>query len=418
MSTITSPELKLPIEAQTAKGALPDLTELLDYYKPTMAQLAYAKEPGAVVTFSLHNRGPEQLSEFVAPPELAARLEALRRFGWNETELRYLGSLSLSDGQAVFNEQFLQYLEDMELPEAEVGLNQKGDLAVETTGEWPAVTFWETAVLAEVNEIYFENYLMAHNLDPFEVYEEGDRRLSEKIDILKSHPQIKFADFGTRRHFSSRWQSHVIERLAAECPDNLVGTSNVGLARKFGLKPIGTFAHEMPMVYAGLAESRGQNIAGSHNKFLDDWYRLYGHDYSIALTDTFGSDFFFSDFSPEQAELWKGVRHDSGDAYDFGEKVIEFYAQNSIDPRTKTVVFSDGLDIGDIVSLQENFQSRINVLFGWGTSLTNDLGIKALNIVMKATRVNGVGTVKLSDDPGKYTGSPSQINKYKEVFGV
>lgn len=276
--------------------------------------------------------------------------------------------------------------------------------------------------MSELNEAYFEGYLQAHELNPLDVYDEGDRRLSEKIAILQANPHIKFADFGTRRHFSLRWQKHVVERLVEECPENIVGTSNVALAESIGIKPIGTFAHEMPMVYAGLADARGDDIGASHNRFLQDWFTRYGEDYSIALTDTFKTDFFFSDFTAEQAEAWRGVRQDSGDPYEFGEHLIQFYEAREINPLTKTAVFSDGLDIKTIVALQEHFQGRINVLFGWGTTLTNDLGIKPLNVVMKATHVMIPGseleadTVKLSDNAGKHTGPANLVKEYEEHY--
>jgi nicotinate phosphoribosyltransferase len=240
--------------------------------------------------------------------------------------------------------------------------------------------------------------------------------LSEKIAILQQNPNIKFADFGTRRHFSLRWQKYVLERLIKECPENIVGTSNVALARSLDIRPIGTFAHETLMVYAGLADERGEDIRASHNKFLYDWFDFYGEDLSIALTDTFGSEFFLADFTPEQARKWRGMRHDSGDPYKFGEDVIKFYENLDIDPTVKTIVFSDGLDIDTIVELHKHFEGRVRLLFGWGTTLTNDLGLPALNIVMKATKVNGIETVKLSDNTGKHTGSEEQIRRYENVF--
>ena len=275
--------------------------------------------------------------------------------------------------------------------------------------------------MSEVNEEYFEGYLRANNLDPFEVYDEGDRRLSEKIEILKANPDIKFADFGTRRHFSLRWHKHVLDRLKTEVPNNFLGTSNVEMSNGLGMKPIGTFAHEMPMVYAGLADARGENIRASHNKFLQAWFARYGKEGSTALTDTFGTEFFFEDFTVEQAREWNGLRHDSGDPFEFGEKAIAYYEQNGVDPTTKTIVFSDGLDINQIVEIKNYFGDRVNVVFGWGTTLTNDLGIKALNVVMKATHVLDVeaqveaDTVKLSDNKGKHTGPLAKVVLYQTV---
>lgn len=412
-------------ESSVAHGPLYEAGELsagLDYYKPTMSQLAFEQEPEAAVTFTFKNRGDQRLLDYVNPNVLQARFEQIRSRGWQPTELDYLSGLRDSADQPVFDATYLTYLRDNSLPPVTIGYDkERDDITLETTGPWALATFWETIVMSETNEAYFESYLLAHNLNPLDVYNEGDRRLDEKIAILRANPDIKFADFGTRRHFSLRWQEHVLERLLAECPDNMVGTSNVALAKKYGTRPIGTFAHEMPMAYAGLADAREQNVRASHNRFLRDWYNRYGYDLSTALTDTFGTDFFFSDFTSEQAATWRGVRHDSGDPYEFGERLISFYTANGVDPTTKTVVFSDGLDIGQIVNLQRHFCGRINTLFGWGTTLTNDLGIKPLNVVMKLTHVRlpdgrQAETVKLSDNPGKHTGPTQLVNKYQNDY--
>lgn len=397
------------------------LSSGLDYYKPTMSQVLYEQQPGVETTFTLKNRSTEILTTYVPPAVLQSRLDTIQERGWQPTELDFFSQQRAATGEPLFNPDFIDYLATNALPRPIVGTNpETGELTVQVSGEAAINTFWETVVMGEINELYFENYVTDHGLDLLAIYDEGDRRLSDKIAVLQSRPDIKFADFGTRRHFSLRWQRHVVQRLQAECPDNLIGTSNVGLAQTLGLKPIGTFAHEMPMVYAGLAEARGDSLRASHQQFFDDWFSRYGADLSIALTDTFTSDFFFNDFTTEQATAWNGVRHDSGDAIEFGERVIAFYEANAIDPQTKTIVFSDGLDIDNIVALQDHFSGRIKTTYGWGTTLTNDLGIPALNIVMKVTHVRDgqleADTVKLSDNPGKHTGPSDLIERYRHEF--
>lgn len=399
------------------------LTNGLDFYKVTMGQVAYEQEPLTEVTFTFKNRGEQRLADYVPVETLNARFETLRARGWNDTELGHLEGLHNSQGERIFSDDYLAYLKDAELPEVAVSIDpETDDLAIETTGPWAMSTFWETVVMSEVNEVYFENFVRTHGLDIMDLYNEGQGRLEDKMAVLRANPDIKIAEFGTRRHFSLKWQNHVVAELAEHCPDNLVGTSNVALAREHGLKPIGTFAHEMPMVYAALADARGEDIRASHQHFLNEWYERYGEDLSIALTDTFGTDFFFADFTQTQAAEWRGTRHDSGDPFVFGERLIEFYGQKGIDARTKTVVFSDGLDIDQIVALQERFGDRMNVMFGWGTTLTNDLGLPALNIVMKATHVRDAQTdatattVKLSDNAGKHTGPRTQVTRYQEIF--
>jgi len=390
------------------------LSQGLDYYKATMSQLEFERHPDAEVTFELKNRAANLLSEYVTPEELSDRLETLQK-GWQPEELAYLASLQNQDGTAQFSEAYLDYLADTPLPPVDVHLDERGDIAARTSGEWPLVTFWETVVMSELNELYFDNKLAAEGSSLEALYAEGDRRLDAKIALLKTRPDIKFADFGTRRRFSYHWQKHVVERVARELPDNFIGTSNIYLAHELNLAPIGTYAHELPMVYVALAEKEGRNPLEGHAEMLRDWQEVYRGDLSTALTDTFTSDFFFADFSQERAEQWKGLRHDSGDPIAFGEQVIAFYEAHDIDPLEKTIVFSDGLDLRTIITLADYFKGRIKALFGWGTTLTNDLGVKANNIVMKAVSAEGVGTVKLSDDEGKHTGEARTIAHYQHA---
>ncbi len=398
------------------------ITAGLDYYKPTMSQLAFEQHPDTEVTFTFKNRGEQRLLDYIDPFELQAQFDRIQQNGFTETELDYLAGLTRGDNTPMFSQDYLRSLANKDLPRVEI-TTEDDDLAFQTTGEWSMVTFWETVVMSKVNEAYFEGMVRTEGLDVMAMYDEGQRRLEEKMAILRDNPDIKFADFGTRRHFSLRWQDHVISELLENCPDNFIGTSNVALANKYNVRPIGTFAHEMPMTYAGIADATGQDIRAAHNLMLRDWYDQYDEDLSIALTDTFGSDFFFTDFTPEQAKDWRGLRHDSGDPYEFAEKAIAFYKANDVDPATKTIVFSDGLDIDEIVKLHNCFKDKVNVLFGWGTTLTNDLGIKALNIVMKATHVrlpNGeeADLVKLSDNAGKHTGPEEKVQEYQITYAA
>lgn len=422
METLATPEY-----TGVQYGPLPEegtLTTGLDHYKLTMGQVQFERNPDAEVTFTFKNRGKQRLADYIEPEVLQARLDALQERSWTPDELSYFRSLRNDQDEQLFSDEFVDYLGSNRIPDVTVRFDEElDDLAIESTGEWPLVTHWETVVMSEVNEAYFESYIQAHGLDLMEIYDEGDRRLSEKIAVLQSRPDIKFADFGSRRHFSYRWQKHVDERLRAECPDNLIGTSNLALARTLEIKPSGTFAHEMYMVYCGIADALGKDVRAAHGQVLDDWYETYGEEYSVALTDTYGSDFFFTDFTEEQAREYRATRHDSGDPFEYAEKVIQFYEQKGIDPTTKTIVFSDGLDLDTIVKLQDYFAGRINTVYGWGTTLTNDLGLEVLNIVMKATQVRVLGEyvaklVKLSDNPGKHTGPEDKVEEYQETFHV
>jgi nicotinate phosphoribosyltransferase len=205
--------------------------------------------------------------------------------------------------------------------------------------------------------------------------------------------------------------------LAQEMPGQMLGTSNTAMAMQYGLLPIGTLAHEMYMVLAGVMAQSEDTIRASHNRVLQEWWEEYGWGLSIALTDTYGSDFFFRDMTAEQARAWKGLRQDSGDPIAFGEKAIAFYERHGIDPCEKLIVFSDGLDLGTIVKLADHFAGRIRVSFGWGTNLTNDVGFEALSLVIKVIEVNGYRTVKLSDNLAKATGEAADIERFKRIFG-
>lgn len=419
--TETIPESQVTTTTDLAQTR--PLSASLDYYKPTMSQLAWAKEPDAEVTFTFHNRGKQRILDYVDPTALQVRFNEIGTRGWTQPELENLARHTDSRGKQRFAPEYLQYLGEHALPPVAVRVDDvTDDIVIETTGAWPLVTFWETTVMSEVTEAYGDGYIEANGFDKEAVLAEGDRRLDGKIAVMREHPDMKVAEFGTRRRFALGWQQHVFERMLAECPDNIVGTSNVALAETTGTRPIGTFAHEMPMVYAALADARGEDIRGSHQQFLNDWHEQYGPDLSIALTDTFGTKFFFEDFTPDQAREWRGLRQDSGEAREFGRRAIEFYEQNGIDPATKQVMFTDGLTFPGAAELHREFHEAVIDGYGIGTQGTNDLGIPALNIVMKATRVhdartgNSAGTVKLSDNAGKHTGSPEDIARYQQIF--
>jgi nicotinate phosphoribosyltransferase len=390
------------------------LSDGLDFYKLTMGQVALERYPDAEVTFTMKNRaGDYPLARYVDTDVLRARFKTIIEKGFQPEEIAYLAGLQTQQGEARFDEQYLEHLANLTLTDVDIRIDEStNDLAVSAKGPWANVSLWETVVMSEVNEHYYRALLKEQGVSIDEAWAEGNRRLDEKIAILHDRPDIKFADFGTRRRFSADWQSHVIGRLKEELPDNLIGTSNPWFAYKYGIAPIGTYAHEMPMVYGALADKEGKNPLNGHSLMMREWFDRYDKDLSIALTDTFTSDFFFDDFTPEQAKDWRGLRHDSGDPFTFGEQVIDFYEQNEVDPRQKTLIFSDGLDIDMIIRLADRFMGRINVVFGWGTSLMNDLGFRANNFVMKATNVDGVDTVKLSDNEGKHTGPQTQVERY------
>ncbi len=384
----------------------------IDFYKITMAQFAWVYRRSVVVGYGYKNRTTGiRVADFVPVEELCEQLEHTRTLRFTEAEIDYLRSL-----EGLFDEDFLDFFREVRLPEISLRVVD-GQFAIETEGKWSEAIFWETIILSIVNELYYRNLLAREGKTIQDLYPEGMRRLGVKKAKLKANPRVRFTEFGTRRRACREWQRNVTEDLANEVPTQLLGTSNVHLARTLHLDPFGTCAHEDDMVYGALAGDDDEMLRASHKQMLEDWWSLYGERLAVALTDTFGSDFFFEDFTREQACNWRGMRQDSGNPYEFGEREIAFYQIFGIDPKTKLLLPSDGLDVDLMIGLTNRFADRINIVHGWGTNLTNDLGLDPISHVVKAISANGVHTVKLSDNLAKATGDPKDIARYKRVFG-
>lgn len=398
---------------------MPIINSLLDidFYKLTMAQFAWLYHPTAEVKYALTNRTKSVgLADFISVEEVRRELEHVLTLHFSENELDFLrGSKHIPVG--LFCEDFLKFLGNMRLPVPTVRV-KGSELQVEVVGPWPSAMFWETIILGIVSKFYGSAVLRKKNINLLAAYAEGLRRLDEKGAILQANPDVRFVDFGTRRRFSGEWQRIVVERLLRQVPGQLLGTSNVLLAKDLGIPPRGTYAHELDMVYAAIYQADDEEVLRSHQWVLEDWYTLYGEPLSIALTDTFGSEFFFNDFTAEQARKWRGYRQDSGNPFALGERAIAFLENLGIDPTQKSVFFSDALDVHKMVALTNRFSGRIEHPFGPGTNFTNDLGyVDPLSLVVKAVEANGRGTVKLSDNLAKATGSPEDIERFKGIFG-
>lgn len=391
----------------------------IDFYKFTMGQLVLKLHREVKVKFAFKNRTKKvKLASVISFDDLASELESIRKLRFNNSELHYLRGTN-EYGERLFSEEYLGFLKNLELPNYKLA-DKDGELMLEFSGPWPSVIYWETLALAIVNELYYQS--LTYKFSRFEkesLYAAGKLRLLEKIKILKENPDITFIDFGTRRRFSRDWQDYVVGVLAEEFRETQFrGTSNVYLAMKYGIVPMGTAAHELFMVAAGAASKNGDvAIRDSQMNVLREWWQMYGRGLSIALTDTFGTDTFFSSVTKDDAHNWKGLRHDSGDPIEFGEKAIRFYEKHGVDSSQKLIVFSDGLDIEAIVKIHKYFKGRINTTFGWGTNLTNDLGFPAVSLVVKPVEADGIGLVKLSDNLAKAIGRPEDIECYKRIFG-
>jgi nicotinate phosphoribosyltransferase len=369
------------------------------------------------VRYAFKNRtAGVRLAQYIDAAELRHELDHVRTLHLNPSELHYLRGTN-EYGAGLFSEDYLQFLKELRLPPYTLEYVD-GTYALEFSGVWAEAIYWETMALSIINELYYRACM--ERLSAFErdtVFATGTLRLAEKIQTLRARPDITLSDFGTRRRFSRSWQAYVIRMLAQEMPGQMLGTSNTALAMQYGLLPVGTLAHEMYMVLAGVMAQSDDTIRASHNRVLREWWEEYGWGLSIALTDNYGTDFFFCDMTAAQARAWKGLRQDSGDPMAFGERAIAFYERHGIDPRDKLIVFSDGLDLGTIVKLADHFAGRIRVSFGWGTNLTNDVGFEALSLVIKVIEACGHPTVKLSDNLAKATGEAPDIERFKRIFG-
>jgi len=387
-----------------------------DFYKFTMGQVVFKEFRNVPVRYAFHFRTKGiNLADFIIERELRQELDHVMTLNFNNSDLHYLRGTN-EYSERMFYEDYLDFLRILRLPD--YSLKFENGLQLEFKGPWPSTIYWETYALSIISELYYRALLK--KMSRFErdlVFAEGKIRLNKKIQILKGIPDITISDFATRRRFARRWQEYAITTLAEEMPSSqFLGTSNVKLAMDYGLLPMGTSAHEMYMGMSGIMHADNEDIRQSHNATMRLWYKHYGHGLSIALADNYGSDFFFRDMSQKQAEQWKGVRQDSGDPVAFGEKTIRFYERYNINPREKLIVFSDGLDVPTMVKLYNTFHNRIQITFGWGTNLSNDLGLAPISMVVKLVESNGHGTVKLSDNIAKAIGKPEDIERFKRIF--
>ena len=390
-----------------------------DFYKFTMGLLVFLKYKDVPVRYAFKNRTTSVLLvEYIDEGELREQLDACRQLRFNKSELHYLRGTN-EYGQRMFTEEYLEFLASLQLPDYQLE-EVHGQYRLEFAGSWTEAIYWETLALSVVNELYFRNRIKQAGLSAFEqevMYAKARIKLADKIALLRKYPDITITDFGTRRRFSRDWQYYVIEVLKAELGPQFLGTSNIKAAMDQALLPMGTSAHEMYMVMSSIMNQSDDDIRASHGQTLSDWWDLYGWGLSVALTDTYGTDFFFRDFNSIQARRWKGLRHDSGDPIVFGEKAIAFYQSQDIDQQEKLLIFSDGLDVQTIIKIADHFRGRIKVSFGWGTNLTNDLLFKPLSLVVKVAEANGHGTVKLSDNLAKAMGDPNNVERFKRIFG-
>ena len=381
-----------------------------DLYKFTMMQCVLHQFPGAEVSYRFRCRTPGvDLSPYA--DEIRDEVMHLCTLTIKDAELAYLGGLRF------IKSDFVDFLSLFHLKDKYIRVTKDPacdfGLSIEITGPWLHTILFEIPILAIVNEVYFRH------IAPVPDEAEGMRRLRAKIALLKNEPDnadLRVSDFGTRRRFSRAWQEKVVRVLIDELGSPIFsGTSNVDLARRYGLVSIGTMAHE----YLQACQALGPRLRDSQVFGFEMWAKEYRGDLGIALSDVYGIEPFLKDFDMYFCKLFDGARHDSGDPFVWGERMIEHYRANKCDPRGKSLVFSDGLTVPRIIELYRRFHRRIGIGFGIGTNLMNDLGPQPLNIVVKMVRANGQPVAKISDNPVKgMCDDPTYLAYLRQVFGM
>lgn len=386
--------------------AIEHLTDT-DLYKFTMMQTVLHNFPGAIVEYHFRCR-TENAGLVNDIKRIEEEIDHICSLTFREDELSYLGTLRYMKSD------FVDFLRNFKLQRKYVTVKpsivRPDSVDIIVKGPWVQTILFEIYILAIINQIHYEH------LNTEELYVEGRKRLQKKIEIIKSHPnseKLSFSDFGTRRRFNGEWHFEVVKTLKEELPESFTGTSNVWMAKELGLTPIGTMAHE----YLQACQVLGPTLRYFQKFAFETWAQEYRGDLGIALTDVIGLDAFLKDFDLYFCKLFDGVRHDSGDPKVWGDTIIEHYKHNRIDPLTKTFTFSDGLNIPKMLDLHDYFVDRCKPNFGIGTDLTNDVGVKALQVVLKMVRCNELPVAKLSDAVGK-TMSDDQdyVNYLTHVF--
>ncbi len=377
-----------------------------DLYKFTMMQAVLHQFPGALVEYRFKCRNPG-LALAPLVDRVNAELDALCSLRFTEDELAYLRGLRY------IKSDFVDFLALFHFNRRHIVARANGDdLEIEIKGAWLHTILFEIPVLAIVNETYFRV------TQPEPDFDEGRSRLTEKIRLVQAQsPELafSFADYGTRRRFSHEWQREVLSAVKQTLPDQFVGTSNVFFAKELGLLAVGTMAHE----WLQAAQALGPRLRDSQRWSFQKWADEYRGDLGIALSDVAGLKAFMRDFDMYFCKLFDGARHDSGEPVAWGEAIISHYLANRVDPKTKTLVFSDGLSFPRAIELAKHFQGRARTAFGIGTNLTNDLGYTPLQIVLKMVKCNGQPVAKLSDTPAKTMCDDASYLAYlKQVFEI
>lgn len=404
-----------------------------DFYKLLMQQMVVEKFNDTRVKFRLFNRNPSiRLADIIDIGELRAQLDHARTLRLQPNELIWLAGNTFYGTDQMFTADYIEWLSGYQLPDYDLSVSD-GQFFLEFDGKWSETMGWEIPALAIINELKARAGFS--DMTRFEIdvlYSRAKARLWSKVErlrVLKAEDSdsLKISDFGTRRRHGFLWQRWCIEAMREGIGENFTGTSNVKHAMDLGLEAIGTNAHELPMVYAALADG-DEALKQSRYDVCRDWEQMYGSRLLIMLPDAFGTTPFLLD-APEWLADWKGIRPDSKEPVEGVEEYIHWLRSRGRDPMSKVAILSDGMDIDSIENCVRRFRGRIGgTPIGWGTNLTNDFKecsprggddrFKSLSLVCKVVEADGRPAVKLSDNPTKAIGVPSEVERYKRVFGV
>jgi nicotinate phosphoribosyltransferase len=424
-----------------------------DFYKLLMLQFIWKHYPTTRVSFSLFNRSLSvRLADMFSREELMHQMEHARHLRFRRSELVWLAGNTFYGRRGIFEPAFLEWLEtDFRLSDYDLAVKD-GQFLLTFDGLWTETTLWELYALSILDELKTRaalKRLREFGLDI--LYARAKTKIWSKIERLRGAPGLAVADFGTRRRHSFLWQEYVVNAMAANLGSAFTGTSNAFLAHKHDLEAIGTNAHEIPMVLAALATD-DDALKASQYRVLEMWQATYHGALRIMLPDTFGTSQFLEN-APDWVADWTGQRIDSKNPYVGGDEYIQWLMARGRDPREKRIIASDALDVDDILGLhayfggafnggatREDFRSaadfhdsskwtpgrRIRFSAGWGTLLTNDFrgcdpadssDFDPISLICKVSTVEGKPAVKLSDNYAKALGPPSEIERYRRVFG-
>ena len=424
-----------------------------DFYKLLMLQFIWKNYPKAHVSFSLFNRSNARPIDTFPKEELIAQLDHARNLRFRRSELVWLAGNTFYGRRGIFEPAFLEWLErDFRLSDYELSVKD-GRFHLAFDGLWTDTTMWELYSLSIINELRTRANLKKLSEFGLDIlYAKAKTKLWSKIERLRDVPNLNVADFGTRRRHSFLWQEYVVEAMAANLGTGFIGTSNAFLAHKHDLESIGTNAHEIPMALAALAPD-DEALKASQYKVLELWQKTYEGALRIMLPDTFGTTQFLEG-APDWTADWTGQRIDSKDPYIAGDEYIAWLKARGRDPHDKLIIASDSLDVGDILGLHayfggtlargitaKDFHSasdfrdsqkwtpgrRLRFSAGWGTLLTNDFrgcdpsdgtSFDPISLISKVSSVEGRPAVKLSDNYAKALGPPSEVARYRRVFGT